>query len=283
MEETDFISPARIAIVGLGLMGGSLAMALRGRCLEILGVDPDPVAANLALERQVVDRAACRPEDILPLADVIVLAAPVRAILAEIGRLPDLHPGPAVVLDLGSTKQAILQAMESLPERFDPIGCHPMCGKEKGSLANADPSLFKGAPFALAPLARTSPAARRLALQLAEIVGARPLFIDAPTHDRWVAGTSHLPYLVANALAQVVSSEAAPLVGTGLRSTTRLAPSPLTMMLDVLATNRENVLEALIRFREAIEGLEADLCAEDYDDLAERLANGALNYRKLTG
>jgi len=282
MDESGFLSTARIAILGLGLMGGSLAMALRGHCAALYGVDPDPDTVALALEKQIVDRAACEPAALLPTADVIVLAAPVRAILSELRRLPDLHPGQAVVFDLGSTKRRILEAMQALPARFDPIGGHPMCGKEKGSLANADAGLFRGAAFALTPLARTSPHARRLAQALALAVGARPLELDAETHDAWVGATSHLPFLVSNALAAAVPAEARPLVGPGLRSATRLAPSPSAMILDILTTNRDHILAAVANFRLRLDALESALQTGDDAGLQAALAEGAANYRRLT-
>ena len=96
-----------------------------------------------------VDEASSDPSLILPKADILILAAPVRSILALVSELPNLHPGPAVVLDVGSTKIQIVEAMERLPDRFDPLGGHPMCGKEALSLANAEASLFEGYPFAI--------------------------------------------------------------------------------------------------------------------------------------
>jgi prephenate dehydrogenase len=282
MDESGFLSAARIAVVGLGLMGGSLAMALHGQCAALYGVDPDPQAVALAIEKRIVDRAACDPAGLLPDADVIILAAPVRAILSELRRLPDLHPGQAVVFDLGSTKRRIVEAMQVLPDRFDPIGGHPMCGKEKGSLANAEAGLFRDAPFALTPLGRTSQRARRLARALALALGARPLELDAETHDAWVGATSHLPYLVANALAAAVPPEARPMAGPGLRSTTRLAPSPSTMMLDILTTNRDHILAALAGYRHRLDALESALQTGDDAGLLAALADGAANYHRLT-
>lgn len=288
MDEPDFNPVARldkcvVAILGLGLMGGSLALALRGKCQAILGVDPDPQAVEAALDSKVVDRASLMAGNLLPDSDLVILAAPVRAILSLLHDLPDHHPGPAVVLDLGSTKREIVNKMQSLPPRFDPIGGHPMAGKEKATLANADQDLFQGAPFALVPLERSSPLSRQLAEQLVLAVGAHPLWVDAETHDRWVAATSHLPYLLANTLAAVTPLEARPLVGPGLRSTTRLAPASLTMMIDILDTNRENVVAGLQRFRQALDALEHNLLVGDLEAVRGHLAQGAACYAALTG
>lgn len=283
MEEKTFLPEARVAILGLGLMGGSLAMALRGHCKALLGIDPDPEARALASRWEVVDQVAARPEVLLPQADLVVLAAPVRTIVKLLERLPELHPGSAVVMDLGSTKAQIVAVMATLPERFDPIGAHPMAGKERPSLLNADVGLYHGAPFALTPLPRTSERARALALELVQAAGARPLWLDPETHDRWVGATSHLPYLVANALAAVTPAEAAPLVGPGFRSTARLAPSTLEMMLDIAATNRANLLDGVQRFRQRIEALEGALQADDLERLTCLLAEGGEHYDRVTG
>jgi prephenate dehydrogenase len=283
MDESDFLTPARVAILGLGLMGGSLAMALRGKCASLLGIDPDPETLAMARRLQIVDRVASQPDELLPEADVLILATPVRVIMTLLDELPSLQPGPAIVIDLGSTKVDILRAMAALPDRFDPVGGHPMCGKERSSLANAEAGLFRGAPFAFTPLPRSTPHGRGLATQLARALGAEPLWLDAETHDRWVGATSHLPYLVANTLAAVVPVDAAPMVGTGLSSTTRLAPSPLNVMRDILMTNRENVLANLRRFQARLDILEKRLAVGDEQGLSELLDQGRLNYEKLVG
>jgi prephenate dehydrogenase len=281
-EEPDFFSRARVAILGLGLMGGSLALALRGQVGELIGIDPDPSTLALAAEWKLADRLAASPEGLLPDAELIVLAAPVSAILELIDALPALHPGSPVVLDLGSTKREIVQRMAALPARFDPLGAHPMCGKEHSSLLQAEAGLYHGAPFALVPLPRTSPRARNLVWQLAGAVGACPLWLDELDHDRWVAATSHLPYLLANTLAACTPPEAAPMAGPGFRSTTRLAAQPPALMLDILATNRQNVLCALRRLHARLDLIEHLLESEDYPALERLLAEGAAR-RDQTG
>lgn len=276
-EEPGFVlERACVAILGLGLMGGSLALALRGKVSRLIGIDPHPPTLELAARLRLTDDLSATPEGALSQADLVILAAPVRVILQLIEALPGLHPGAPVVIDLGSTKQDILQRMARLPERFEPLGGHPMCGKERSSLVEAEATLYQGAPFAFVPLPRTTPRARAAAEALARAIGARPLWLDEWVHDRWVAATSHLPYLLASALAACTPPEAAPLAGPGFRSTTRLASQPAGLMLDILATNRKNVLCALRRVHARLDLFEQLLEAEDYAALQGLLEEGTL-------
>lgn len=283
MSEDGFFSLAgkRVGILGLGLMGGSLALALRGRCAALQGYDHDPQIVRLAERQQVVDRASTELSEVLPGTDLILLAAPVLAILELLQRLSECHPEPAVVLDLGSTKVQIVQAMAGLPEWFDPLGGHPMCGNEKASLMHAEAGLYRGSVFALTPLPRTTARARELALQMLAAIGSVPLWLEAEGHDRWVASTSHLPYLIANALAISTPTEASPLVGSGYLSTSRLAGSYAPMMLDVLRTNRENISKALKRFRKNLDEFEGLLENEDYPALASLLQECTEHHQRI--
>ena len=266
-DEAGFIlQEARIAIVGLGLMGGSLALALHGKCAALLGVEPDASACEQALSRGIVSQAGADPREILPQVDVVILAAPVPAILAYLEELPGLMPKPCILLDLGSSKYDIVQAMQALPERFDPLGGHPLAGKERLSLANADAELYKGAPFFLCPLERTSARARACAGQIVAALGAQAIEVEPAVHDAALAATSHLPYLICSALALATPSEAAPFVGSGYRSTARLAGTPQSMMFGVLKSNRANVLEAVRRFQAELSNLASAI--EDGDDEA---------------
>ncbi|OGO15975.1 MAG: hypothetical protein A2Z14_02465 [Chloroflexi bacterium RBG_16_48_8] len=249
MKREDDFARSSVAIIGLGLMGGSLGMALRGHCKRLLGIDRDPRVLELALARGVVDAGHTDPGVLLPQANIIILAVPVCAILEMLQQIPAFHPGPAIVLDVGSTKSQILHAMNELPPKFDPIGGHPMCGKETSGLEHADPSIYQEAPFALIALKRTSPEARSVAETLVQTIGASPIWLDPKTHDTWVAFTSQLPYLLAIALAEATPLEAASLVGPGFLGATRLAGSSPEMMADILVTNQVKVVEALKQFQ----------------------------------
>jgi prephenate dehydrogenase len=282
--EPDFsLSKARITFIGLGLMGGSLALALRGHCACLQAYDPDGETVSLARQRQIVDNASQNLAEALEGANFIILAAPVCAILEGLNGLGDQAHEGAMVLDLGSTKVEIVKAMRELPPRFDPIGGHPMCGKETLGLENADADIFRGAPFALTPLERTSEATKRVAEELVEASGARPVWLDAETHDWWTAATSHLPYLVAAALTLAVPAEASPMAGSGLRSTTRIAATHPDMMLDVLKTNRENLLVMMKSLRTQFDQIEDWLENGSYEDLYQALLRSAKKQDELVG
>ena len=282
MDEPGFtsLSNSRVAIVGLGLMGGSLAMALRGAqaCREIVGVETNPAVLDFARARGVIDRAA--DFDVAALdCDLLILATPVRTILSQLLALSQSpitnHPSP-ILLDLGSTKSQIISAMERLPPAFDPVGGHPMCGKETSGIAHAEAGLFRDKTFVLTPLARTSPSALALAHGLVAAIGARPLMLSAERHDALAAMSSHLPYVVAAALMKAAQSlddeELWSLTASGFRDTSRLAASDVAMMTDILLTNRAPILDALTRCRAEFDALMALIDAGDPEALGAALA-----------
>jgi prephenate dehydrogenase len=287
MSEDGFtLAESTIAIIGLGLMGGSLALALKKHCRTIYGIDSDQATLDLALSRNIVDRAEAEPALLLQQTDLIILATPVPAIFTLLQKLPELMPNPCIVLDLGSTKRQILNAMSQLPERFDPIGGHPICGKEKLSLENADGLLFQSAPFVLTALPRTTSRAQLAAQQIIHAVGARVLSMDASEHDRILAFTSHLPFLASSALASslatIAAKEAVQLAGPGFRSTSRLAGTPSSMMLGVLESNRENVLAAIGGLQHELTAFESALSSGNTRELLNLLDKSRAAYLTFT-
>ena len=138
MEDGFRLQDSKIAIIGLGLMGGSLALALKGKSAALYGIDSHPATLEHALTYQIVDEVDTKPAKLIPQADIIVLATPVPAIIELLNELPSLTQNPSIVLDLGSTKKDIVAAMSALPDWFDTIGGHPICGKEKLGLENAE-------------------------------------------------------------------------------------------------------------------------------------------------
>jgi prephenate dehydrogenase len=185
------------------------------------------------------------------------------------------------VLDIGSSKRTIVHALESLPANFDPLGGHPICGRERLSLENAERFLYRDAPFVLTPLSRTGERARSAALQIVDALGANPIWLDAESHDRILASTSHLPYLLSSALALATPEEAAPLLGPGFRSSARLAGTPSSMMLGVLRSNTDNVLASIAQFRHVLDHIESALKTNDSDALQSILDTSRTKYQFL--
>ncbi len=269
----------RVGIAGLGLMGGSLALALRGRVAGLLAVEQRADARQTALREGIVDAAyeALTPD--VPAVDLLVLATPVRVILDTLGRLPDARPGGCLVLDLGSTKGDIVAAMDALPERFAAVGGHPMCGKESAGLAAAAADLYRDQTFILCPTRRTTPAAQAAALAVVEAVGARPMILDAAEHDAIVAAVSHLPALLSAALMRTAADERLwGISASGFRDVSRLAGSDPRMMLDILMTNREAILNAIDAYETELSAVREALTRQDEESLIEWLAAAQVGY-----
>jgi prephenate dehydrogenase len=277
------LKDARVAIVGLGLMGGSLAGALksRGACRETWGVARRKETSEEALRRGFIHAGTCDLTKGVEQADLIVLATPVRTILELVPLVGSLAPAGCLLMDLGSTKARIVEAMEALPPHLQAVGGHPMCGKEAPGVVAAEADLYEGATFVLTPLRqssgqalqRTSSEALTLAQELVEAVGARPMLMDAEHHDRLAAAVSHLPYLLSVGLVATAEEVAAEeelvweLVASGFRDTSRLAASDVTMMLDILLTNRQAVGETLSCFVSQLSTIAHLLEANDEEEL----------------
>ncbi|MCC7451437.1 MAG: prephenate dehydrogenase [Anaerolineae bacterium] len=265
------LSEAEVTVVGAGLMGSSLALALRGKVKGVRGVEPNPAYWDAA--RPHFDHVTADLKNAVAAADVVILAAPIRAILQLLDRLkPMLRPG-TLVIDLGSTKTDIVRAMNDLPENVLAVGGHPMTGKETSGPAGADGTLFEGRVFVLCPTQRSTPESIAFAQQMIQAIRARELILEAERHDAAVAAISHLPYLVSAGLVATVQHAAQTddlpwkLAATGFRDTSRLAGSDVTMMGDTVLTNRQAVLDVLCLFTEQLRGIQDALQTSDEDQL----------------
>ncbi len=259
----------KIGIVGLGLIGGSIALKSRELWPSalVIAVDNKDVLET-AMRLHAIDVAA---DDLIVLAeaDLVVLSAPVRQ---NIELLADLDPNVrqrAVVTDTGSTKRDIVAAAAGLPPRFTFVGGHPLAGAAQGGLAHARPDLFVGRPWLLTPgwdgveSDRATTAAVEKLTAFVTALGAQPRLVAPAAHDRLLAYLSHLPQLTASALMQVVGDavghDGLALAGRGLADTTRLASSPSDIWRDIASTNADEIDRALDALIAILSELRADL------------------------
>ena len=269
-----------VTVVGLGLMGASLCLDLtRGKlCREVRGVARRTQTVLDAFFAHAVDLATNDLHTGVSGADIVILATPVRTIVSMLQEMgPFLQPG-TLVMDMGSTKAEICAALDLLPAEVQPIGGHPMCGKETAGFEAAEAGLYLNAPWVLTPLPRTTQTTITLAAELAQAVGARPVVLEAARHDRLVATISHLPFLLASALVHAVAQVGSDdemvwqLAAGGFRDTSRVAASDTHMFMDILMTNRAAVLEQLDSFASQVQELRALLVDGDEKRLKEKLA-----------
>lgn len=270
-----------LAIVGLGLMGGSLGLAAQraGHVAQVVGFDPAEGVAERALALGAVTAVAATPGEAVEGATVVVIAAPVGAIPGSYEALVGHLPPGAIVTDLGSAKAQIVATIgPRAPEGTAFIGGHPLAGSEKEGIDSADPELYRGAYWFLTPTQDTDPVAYGRLVRFLGGLGVHVLSLDPGRHDELVALTSHLPQLVSSTLmgfaADISASEGGlPLIAAGgFRDMTRIAGSSPELWLDIIRGNRSAVLAVLERFRTALENTAGFIAAEDWPGLRDALA-----------
>ncbi len=274
----------RVTIVGVGLIGGSLALSwkARGVVSEVVGVARREESIAEAQEVGAVDHGTLSLAEGVKDADVVVVATPVRTIVSTALSIKrHLKPG-AVVTDVGSTKAWLCHEIWR-HYRTDAlfIGGHPMAGSERAGVTAADPYLFQNAPYILVPSQVESPH-QRIAVEtlerLASATGAIPLIMSAQEHDAIVATVSHLPHLVAASLVNTASARSEEytrllqLAAGGFRDTTRVASGPEAVWTDICRTNAQPIKESIRAFIAELERLEAAVCNEDDDALGSLLS-----------
>ncbi|HLK33205.1 MAG TPA: prephenate dehydrogenase/arogenate dehydrogenase family protein [Terriglobales bacterium] len=272
----------QITIIGTGLIGGSFALAIRKAGFKgyIVGCDREPVLAQ-ARERGAVDRAYIDPGEATQGSDVTLLATPVGSIIDLVERIGPTMPPDSLIADVGSTKAEIAARAraifgQSAGTRFIPG--HPMAGKERGGIAQAYPDLFRGAAWIITPLGEISPAGAGF-LELVAGTGAHIVSMEPERHDRLCAWFSHLPQMLAIALAASLADEfaddpdALELAGPALREMTRTAASPYALWRDIALTNRGNLQDALLQLEQCLAHLRENLSTRELEgqfDLANR-------------
>ncbi len=271
----------RLAILGTGLIGGSLGLVWQQRRPDLTIVGHDrPEVLERAEARGAIDKKAADPASAVADADLVVLATPLATTVRLLDTIADHVAAGSLITDVASVKQPVLdQAEDVLPDHAHFLGGHPMAGAEHSGIDHADPLLFENAVYALClpggldadaldgPLAPL--------MQLVEATGGRPLVLDAARHDRLVAAVSHVPQLLAVALVNLAASAdeddgddlALELAGGGFRDMTRIADSPFRVWRDVLVGNEGAIHDALSQFRRLLREMRNRLIEDDLDAL----------------
>jgi prephenate dehydrogenase len=271
-------------IVGVGLIGGSLGLALKQRGLvrEVVGVGYREATLRQAEARGCIDRWTLDLSDGVAGADLVVLCTPPGLVVEKAAEaLPAMPPG-AVLTDVASTKAAITHAVEArLPEAVAFVPAHPMAGSEKRGNENARADLFEGARVILTPTDRTPAEAVEAVGGMWRQIGAAVETLDVREHDRIVAQISHLPHLVAPAIVGAVEEASLPYAAGGMKDTTRIAGSDVALWLDIFRDNQENVLAALERFDGELRALRDAVERSDWDALGRMLERARRRRRSL--
>jgi prephenate dehydrogenase len=272
----------QVTIIGTGLIGGSLGLALKKRGLagRIIGCDRAPVLER-AQDCGAIDAGTSNPADAVRGSDLVVLATPVIPILDLIGRLGPALPPKTLVTDVGSTKAEIVQRAaksfgRNAGQKF--LAGHPMAGKEHAGVEFADANLFEGAAWLFTPLPSPNVHAGLCGefIHCTEKIGAKVAVVDPADHDRFCAWISHLPQMISTALAAALVDEFGPdapvldIGGRALREMTRISGSPYSMWRDVAITNRKNLSDALQKLEQRLAHLRENLDSRELATEFER-------------
>jgi prephenate dehydrogenase len=248
-------APGEIAIIGLGLIGASLGLAMKsgGVTSKIAGYDTKSGAGRTAEKMGAVDRVASTPADAVSGASIVIVAVPIVNVREAFTAIaPHLSDGSAVT-DTASTKAEVLRwAREILPAHVDFVGGHPMAGKETPGTEQAEASLFRGKPYCICPTIDASPGAIKAISGLAAVVGADPLFMEPDEHDQYAAAVSHMPLMASTALFSLIRSSGSwddlgAVAGPGFKDMTRLASGDPALAMGIWRTNREALIHWLDR------------------------------------
>jgi prephenate dehydrogenase len=265
-----------VAIVGVGLIGGSIGLGMRERGLarEVIGIGRTQKNLRTARRLGAVTHTTVDLAKGVAEADLVLVCTPVGRVVEDIKSVAKNCPPRTLISDVGSTKRAIVEAMDqiSLPGECRFLGAHPMAGRETVGAIGSDPNLFEGKVVVLTPTPKTQADDFDLLEQLWSQLGAVVVQMDAAEHDRAVALTSHLPHAVAVALAASVPEEWFRMVGTGMLDTSRLAAGGPEIWKDIFLDNSENVLMAMDRFGRHLTRLVAAIRGGDEADLVALLS-----------
>jgi len=272
----------KVAIVGTGLIGGSIALAIKKKGLagEVIGVSRHKKSLALAKKKKAIDRGS-QDFAIVKDADLLIFATPVDAILKAAPKIRRIISKGCIVSDVGSTKREIASRLEKLFPNY--IGSHPLAGSEKRGIVNAQPHLFEDSLCILTTTNKTKGASLRKIKLLWRRLGARTLILTPSLHDKILSFTSHLPHILAFSLIGVIPRKFLRFASGGLRDTTRIAASSSELWPDILLSNRKNILKDIELFEAQLSRLKAAVRRKDKETLKIILEKAKRNRDYLDG
>jgi len=270
----------KVTIVGLGLIGGSLGMAIKkNKLARVIGLTREKGKAAQAVKINAVDYASTNVKGLLQDADIIFVCYPIHLIITEIQKIIQFVKRGAIITDVGSTKELIVKQAEKLmPKGVFFVGGHPMAGKEMVGLEHAEKDLFEGKNYILTTTKKTNPKALRTLKDLLSGIGAKVHVISPELHDRVVAEISHMPVAVAASLIDSVMnsgklrSKMVALASSGFRDSTRIASGDPSLGTDMFVTNKSAVLSAIAEFKRSLSKLEALIKKGNYQKIMDKLS-----------
>lgn len=277
-QNSRLIRVKKIAIVGVGLIGGSLGMACKknGFQGEIIGYGRSEEKLRLAVDLGAIDSYQTDMSSGWEDVDLIILATPVGLISSFLKTIAPYLKKGAIVSDVGSTKENIIKAAEKIlsSDKYF-VGAHPIAGTEKSGVTAAFPELYKGAKCIITPTPQTNPQSLEVVKTLWQTVGSDVILMDAPAHDFTLAAVSHLPHIVAYSLVNTIldmENEQRPLIslsGGGFRDYTRIAASDPVMWRDICLANRDNLCKLIEVYQKQLEKIKILIKNEDFDNLLQ--------------
>ena len=280
----------KVTVIGLGLIGGSLAAALResGEVGEVFGVERDAESLRFALENGIADAGASEIGPGISGSEIVVVSTYVDTIAQVAGEVSGFVSPGTVVCDVGSVKASIVREMENAPRNIRFVGAHPIAGRETSGVMESDPGLFSGKRCVVTPVESTSPEALSMVKKLFSLVGSEVVEMDPESHDEIFSLVSHLPHAVAYSLVSAVASTGGDknlfdFSGGGLADFTRIAGSSPEMWAGIFIENRDALLGAIRGFAGKLGEIEKAIASGNVEDLAALLREARDSKRNLGG
>jgi prephenate dehydrogenase len=283
--ESAFAPVSTLAVVGVGLLGGSIAAGAKARRIagRVIGVGRDPARLELARQSGLIDAASTEMAATAE-ADLVVICTPVDRIAADVRKSAAVCRPGTLITDVGSVKGTICcELLEGLPPGIEFIGSHPLAGSEKSGFESADANLFAGRVCVVTPHDQSNPAARERLRRFWTKLGARVIEMSPGAHDHALAESSHLPHLAAAALAATLQEEHRPFAATGFRDSTRIAGGDASLWTAILLANADELLEACDRYERVWREFRLAIESDDPRQLRALLQKARENRISLDG